>query len=137
MTPRQVDIVRRSFDAIWPVHRKFGALFYERFFELAPHAQGLFSGSLERQQVALLDMIAAIVGALDERELFHSIIRHTGQQHADFGVKPSDFVAFGDALIWALAMQFGPAFTPELREAWVELYRTVQKEMLTAANLKN
>ena len=46
-----------------------------------------------------MDMIAAIVGALDERELFHSIIRHTGGQHARFGVKSSDFVVFGEALI--------------------------------------
>src|SRR5215813_4910827 len=47
----------------------------------------------------LMDMIAAIVGALDERELFQLIISHTGRQHARFGVKSSHFVAFGDALI--------------------------------------
>ena len=77
---------------------------------------------MERQHLKLMDMIAAIVGALDERALFQSIISHTGRQHARFGVNPSHFVAFGDALIWSLEQQFGPAFTPELREAWVALY---------------
>ena len=63
---------------------------------------------MERQHLKLMDMIAAIVGALDERELFQSIIGHTGRQHARFGVNPSHFVAFGDALIWSLEHQFGP-----------------------------
>ena len=51
----------------------------------------------------------------------------------DFGVKSSHFVAFGDALIWSLEKQFGAAFTPELKEAWIELYRNVQSEMLRVA----
>ena len=80
-----------------------------------------------------MDMIAAIVGALDERDLFQSIIRHTGRQHADFGVSRSHFDAFGDALIWCLEQQFGPAFTPELRSAWITLYDAVRTEMLRAA----
>jgi hemoglobin-like flavoprotein len=99
MTPEQVDLIRRSFDAIWPVRRKLAGLFYSRFFELAPDAKHLFPNDMERQHLKLMDMIAAIVGALDKRELFQSIIRHTGRQH---GVKSSHFVAFGDALIWSL-----------------------------------
>jgi len=88
---------------------------------------------MERQHLKLMDMIAAIVGALDERELFQSIIRHTGRQHADFGVSPHHFDAFGDALIWCLEEQFGPAFTPELREAWITLYDAVWTQMVHSA----
>src|SRR5215831_10396698 len=106
MTPKQADLIRHSFDAIWPVRRKVAELFYRRFFELAPDAQRLFPSDMERQHLKLMDMIAAIVGALDERELFQSIIRHTGWQHAHFGVTPLHFVAFGDALIWCLEHQF-------------------------------
>src|SRR6516165_4193721 len=122
MTPKQADLIRHSFDAIWPVRRKVAELFYRRFFELAPDAQRLFPSDMERQHLKLMDMIAAIVGALDEHELFQSIIRHTGRQHADLGVKRPHFDAFGDALIWCLEHQFGAAFPPELREAWMTLY---------------
>jgi hypothetical protein len=80
MTPEQTELIRKSFDEIWPVHRKLAALFYSRFFELAPDAQRLFPDDLERQHVKLMDMIAAIVGALDQRELFQSLIRHTGMR---------------------------------------------------------
>jgi hemoglobin-like flavoprotein len=90
------------------------------------------ASDMERQHLKFMDMIAAIVGALDERELFQSIISHMGRQHARFGVKPSHFVAFGDALIWSLEHQFGPAFTSEVREAWIALYNAVRSEMLRA-----
>src|SRR5262245_46604388 len=131
MTPKEADLIRHSFDAIWPVRRKVAELFYRRFFELAPDAQRLFPSDMERQHLKLMDMIAAIVGALDECELFQSIISHTGRQHARFGVNPSHFIAFGDALIWK--QQFGPEFTPELREAWITLYNAVRSEMIRAA----
>jgi hemoglobin-like flavoprotein len=92
MTPEQVDLIRKSFDALWPAHRRLAEVFYSRFFELAPDAQRLFPEDMERQQLKLMDMIAAIVGALDKREIFQSIISHTGRQHAQFGVKRSLFL---------------------------------------------
>src|SRR5262245_27243225 len=133
MTPRRPELIRRSLGIMWPVRRSRASRFYRFFLELAPDAQRLFPSDMETQHLKLMDMIAAIVGALDERELFQSIISHTGRQHARFGVKPSHFVAFGDALIWSLEQQFGAAFTPELKEAWIELYRNVQSEMLRVA----
>jgi hemoglobin-like flavoprotein len=130
MRPEQVELIRGSFDAIWPFRRKFAGLFYNRFFELAPDTKVLFSGDLDRQHLKLMDMVAAIVGALDQREMFQSLIRYSAHQHARLGVKSSHFVAFGEALIWSLQQQFGPAFTPEVREAWTALYASVKNEMM-------
>jgi hypothetical protein len=45
MTPEQVDLITRSFDAIWPVRRKLSGLFYSRFFELAPDAERCSPGT--------------------------------------------------------------------------------------------
>jgi hemoglobin-like flavoprotein len=92
----------------------------------------LFSGDIERQQLKLMDMIATIVGTLDKGEIFQSIISHSGRQHALFGANPLHFAAFGDALIWGLEQQFGAAFTPEMKEAWIKLYDVVQSEMIRA-----
>jgi len=134
MTPEQVDLVRRSFDAIWPVRRKLAALFYSRFFELAPDARDLFPGDMERQRIKLMDMIAALVGSLDQRPLFQSLVADSGRRHAEFGVQPSQYAAMGEALMWSLECKFGASFTPELQESWRALYATVQVEMLRAAN---
>jgi nitric oxide dioxygenase len=88
---------------------------------------------MDRQYLKLMDTIAAIVGALNNRNLFQSIIGHTARQHARFGVTASQLAAFGEALIWGLEQQFGSAFTSEMRRAWIELYDDVQTEMLNAA----
>ena len=64
MTPEQVDLIRKSFDAMWPARRRLADLFYARFFELAPDARTLFPEDIARQQLKLMDMIAAIVGRL-------------------------------------------------------------------------
>ena len=133
MTPEQIDLVRKSFDALWPFRRKLAERFYGRFFELAPDTRRLFPGDMERQQLKLMDTIAAIVGTLDQREICQSIISHTGRKHAEFGVQRSHFVAFGDALIWGLQRQFGPEFTPEMQQAWIVLYDAIQAEMMRAA----
>ena len=132
MTPEQVDLIRQSFDAMWPVRRKLAVTFYGRFFELAPDAQRLFPGDMERQHLKLMDSIAAIVGALDKRELLQSVVSETGRHHVGFGAKSSHFAAFGEALIWGLEQQFGAAFTPELKTAWITLYDAVQGEMMRA-----
>src|SRR5262245_43716511 len=133
MTPEQIDLVRKSFDALWPFRRKLAERFHSRFFELAPDTRRLFPNDMERQQLKLMDTIAAIVGTLDQREIFQSIITQPACKHADFGVQASHFVAFGEALIWGLQQQLGPAFTPEMQRAWIVLYDAIQAEMMRAA----
>jgi hemoglobin-like flavoprotein len=130
MTPEQVDLIRKSFDAMWPMRRDIADLCYSRFFELAPDARGLFPSDMERQRIKLMDMIAALVGSLNQRALFQSLVTHSGRQHARFGVQPSQYAAMGEALIWSLERKFGASFTPELRDSWRALYATVQVEML-------
>jgi hemoglobin-like flavoprotein len=136
MTPEQIDLVRKSFDALWPFRQKLAAQFYGRFFELVPDARRLFTNDMDKQQLKLMDAIAAIVGALDQREMFQSIISHTGRKHAEFGVREADFVAFGDALLWGLQQQLGAGFSPELKQAWTVLYDAVQAEMMRAAKTR-
>jgi hemoglobin-like flavoprotein len=89
---------------------------------------------MEKQNLKLMDALAAMVGALDRREIFQSVISHSASRHAQFGATPSHFVAFGEALMWGLQQQFGPAFTPELREAWSTLYDTIQSKMVGAGS---
>lgn len=133
MTPEQIDLLRKSFDAMYPMRRDIADLCYSRFFELAPDARDLFPSDMGRQQIKLMDMIAALVGSLDQRPLFQTLVTQSGRRHARFGVQPSQYAAMGEALMWSLECKFGASFTPELRESWRALYATVQVEMLRAA----
>lgn len=80
MTPEQVRLIKKSFDAMWPMRGDIAELCYSRFFELAPDAKALFKNDMERQRAKLMDMIAALVGSLDQKVLFQSIITHSGRQ---------------------------------------------------------
>ena len=40
---------------------------------------------------------------------------------------------FNDSWGWGLEQQLGPAFTPDLKQAWITLYDAVQSEMIRAA----
>ena len=42
MTPEQIDLIRKSFDAMWSMRGDIADLCYSRFFELAPDARDLF-----------------------------------------------------------------------------------------------
>jgi len=107
MTPEQVDLIRKSFDTMWPIRRDVADLCYSRFIELAPEARDLFLGDIERQRMKLMDMIAALAGSLDERPLFQSLVANSGRQHAKYGVQPSQYAAMGEALMWSLECKFG------------------------------
>ena len=49
-------------------------LCYSRFFELASDTRALFPSDMKRQRLRLMDTIAALVGSLDQRELFESLV---------------------------------------------------------------
>jgi hemoglobin-like flavoprotein len=133
MTPEQVILIKTSFDAMWPIRGDIAELCYSRFFELAPDAKALFKNDMELQRAKLMDMIAALVGSLDQQALFQSIITNSGRHHARFGVRPSQYAALGEALIWSLERKLGTSLTPELLASWRALYATVQAEMQRAA----
>ncbi|MGY3621631.1 globin domain-containing protein [Bradyrhizobium sp. USDA 10063] len=130
MTLEQVDLIRISFDAMWPIRRDIADLCYKRFVELAPDGRDLFAGDIERQRMKVLDMITALVASLDESPMFQSLIMNSSRSHARLGVQPSHYVAMGEALMWSLECKFGDAFSPELRESWRTLYAKAQAEML-------
>jgi hemoglobin-like flavoprotein len=133
MTPQQIKLIKTSFDAMWPMRGDIAKLCYDRFFELAPDAKALFRSDMEHQRAKLMDMIAALVGSLDQHAMFQSIITHSGRQHARFGVQSAQYDALGEALMWSLERKLGAALTPELQASWRALYTTVQAEMQRAA----
>ena len=55
MTPEEIDLVVKSFDALWPSRRQLAELFYGRFFELAPDTRRLFPDDMERQRLKLME----------------------------------------------------------------------------------
>jgi hemoglobin-like flavoprotein len=72
------------------------------------------------------------VRGLDRPETIEPSIRALGQRHYRYGVTAPDYNTFGAALIWALEQVLGDAFTPEVKEAWIEAYDVLAGAMKKA-----
>jgi hemoglobin-like flavoprotein len=135
VTPEQRLLVQISLDKVRACTPSPVALFYERLFELDPALRPLFRCDLEAQERRMLDSLGNLVDALDDPESFQSKLWALGRRHVGYGVENRHYETVGAALLWAMEQSLGATFTPEVRAAWTELYRTISIEMQAAAAL--
>lgn len=133
MTPDQVHLIRKSFAEL-SYHNHVAALvFYRRLFQLDPELRPLFTGDIEEQSRKLMEMLGALIAMLERPVGLEIELRAMGARHAGYGVKDPHYATVGAALIDMLAETLGEKFTPETRDAWLELYGAVESAMKAGA----
>ena len=130
MTPEGEALIRES----WPLLAKAGTgmaeRFYARLFEIAPDQAKLFTATdMEEQHKKFVGMLQEIVSHLDTPEELVPEVAALGSRHVDYGVTARGYQVVGDALVWTLEQELGPAMTPELRQAWKDAYLLLAKLM--------
>jgi len=78
-------------------------------------------------------MLATAVANLRTWDRIAAAVKALGARHVGYGVQPAHYDAVGASLIATLEQGLGPAFTPEVREAWIACYSAVSAEMLAVA----
>lgn len=102
--------------------------FYDRLFAGHPELlDGVFSRSNQRdgsQQQALAGSIAAFATHLIEHpgELPEAVLSRIAHKHGSLGVTEAQYQIVYDHLFAAIADDLGEAATPEVVEAWTEVY---------------
>jgi len=134
MTTDQVTLVKTSFAAIHPVADVVAARFYARLFELDPALRALFQSDMREQQQKLVEMLEAVVDALDRPALIVTEVAALGQRHARYGVVAEHYTVVEEALLWALAQELSERWTPEVEAAWRAAYTLVAGTMEAAAS---
>jgi len=132
MNAHQRTLVKGTFDDLRPVPKSAGLTFYTRLFELDPSLRRLFKGNLENQASMFVTALNMAVLQLVEQGFVPQSVRELGARHAGYGVEPSHYATFGEALLRTLADLLGERFTPEVREAWTEAYETLAVAMKQA-----
>lgn len=132
MDAQRIALVQRTFAQVEPIAQEVGDLFYNRLFEMDPGVRQLFKGDMKKQALMLMTVIGLAVRGLDRPETIEPSIRALGQRHYRYGVAAPDYNTFGAALIWALEQVLGDAFTPEVKEAWIEAYDVLAGAMKKA-----
>lgn len=133
MTPEQVALVQESFKSVRPIAPQAADLFYGRLFEIAPQVRALFPTDMAEQKQKLMSMLATAVNNLHQVEKIIPAVQDLGRRHVNYGVTAEMYAPVGESLIWTLEKGLGDAFTPEVKQAWVETYTTLAGVMTAAA----
>jgi len=130
MTPDQVNLVEVSFVKVKLISEQASALFYDRLFETKPELRPLFKGDMKEQGRLLMVTLATAVALLKRPIELEKAVEDLGVRHAKYNVQTEHFEPVGEALIWTLEKGLGPEFTPEVKAAWIALYRIVSMTMM-------
>lgn len=133
MTPEQAVLVKSTWSQVMPISEQAAELFYNKLFELDPELKSLFKGDMKEQGRKLMAMISTAVNALDRLEAVVPAVQDLGRRHIGYGVKDQDYETVGAALLWTLETGLGPAFTPEVKDAWASVYGVLSDTMRAAA----
>ena len=129
MTPKQIELVRKSFAKLRPQVNLFAETFYERLFEEDPNIEHMFRGARKEQEHQLAQMLETIVAGLARSGELLPALRALGLRHVRYGVRVEDYRAFGSALAWTLERYLGDEVDPETLEAWDQFYIFVTRAM--------
>lgn len=133
MHPARAQLVRDSFASIEPRAAIAALMFYQRLFALDPSLRALFQRDIEQQGVKLMQALRFAVATLDNPGELQPVLESLGRRHFYYGVEDRHYETVGVALMDALEHLLGPAFTPEVKAAWLEIYTHIANTMKDAA----
>ena len=133
MTPKQVGLIKVTWDKVYPISEKAAELFYGKLFELDPELKPLFKGDMAEQGNKLMTMINTVVESLENVEELVPAVQDLGVRHAGYGVKDEHYDTVAEALLWTLGQGLGDDFTDEVKEAWTAAYVVLATTMKDAA----
>lgn len=134
MYASDIALVQSSWDQVLPIADTAAQLFYGRLFEIDPALKSLFSQTdMVEQRKKLMQMITVVVRGLERIDQLLPAIEAMGRRHRGYGVTDQHYETVAAALLWTLEQGLGPAFTPEVRSAWIETYTILAAVMQRGA----
>lgn len=132
-TETQKAKIIESWGKVAPIAEQAAEIFYAKLFELDPSLRRLFKSDMRAQGAKLMKTIALAVASLNTLPTLLPILEDLGRRHVKYGVRREHYDTVGVALIHALRVGLGAAFTAETEQAWLALYARISRVMLDAA----
>jgi hemoglobin-like flavoprotein len=125
------ELLRTSLALVVERQPQITPRFYEILFERYPQAKPLFGRNKpEVQQKMLQDAIVAVVDHVEDAVWLQEQLFAMGRRHKDYNVTPEMFGWVGESLLATLAEIAGPAWSPEIAQAWADAYGAITGLML-------
>jgi hemoglobin-like flavoprotein len=131
MTPDQISAVEDTMrivdvDAL-------AADFYRRAFQADPDLTAMFTTEPAVQRRRFAVELQTIVASIRELDDFRARAADLGARHHDDGVRAAHYRTMGEVLLASLGAASGPAWSPELEEAWALAYNLIAEAMMAGA----
>lgn len=133
MNSSQIALVRISFEKLQPQSDEVATLFYRRLFDTTPVIKPLFKSSMQEQRRKLMQMLEVAVNGLDRLETITPAVQELGKRHVAYGTLVEHYDSVGAALLWTLEQSLGADFTPDIQQAWSDVYTVLATVMKNAA----
>jgi len=134
MNADQKRLVRETWKQVMPIADTIADLFYRRLFQIDPPTRELFRATdMFSQRKKLLQTLGFAISGLDNLDVLLSTVEDLGRRHARYGVTDKHYDYVGAALLWTLEQGLGRAWTPEVEQAWAEVYGLLSAVMRGAA----
>lgn len=134
---KTVELVQTSFEAVKPIAATAAEIFYTKLFELDPKLKPLFPAAdedkMKEQGNKLMTMLSGAVAGLSNIEALIPVLQDLGKRHVAYRVEKSHYDTVGAALIATLEAGLGDAFTPDIKQAWTDVYGVIASVMIEAA----
>lgn len=134
---KTVELVQTSFEAVKPIAATAAEIFYTKLFELDPNLKPLFPAAdedkMKEQGNKLMTMLSAAVAGLSNIEALIPVLQDLGKRHVAYRVEKSHYDTVGAALLGTLEAGLGDDFTPEVKQAWTDVYGLMASVMIEAA----
>jgi hemoglobin-like flavoprotein len=133
ITARHRSMIRSSWELMRPMAVHVADLFYDRLFELDPSLEELFPEDLDTQRPRFMKAVAASVSGMDDLEAMRPLLNDLGKRQAADGLRESQYVTIGKALLWTFEQSLAEDFTPPVKDAWAALYALLSSAMIQGA----
>lgn len=138
MDAKTLSLVQRSFEKIMKMDTdEVMRTFYNELFSIEPALKIMFRGDIKDQRPKLMAALLMAVRGIHTPQKISTQLKDLAKKHLDYGVQAEHYALFGNALMRALQKTLGDDFTPELRSAWAEAYRTIANIMKEEVYGKN
>ena len=133
ITEAQKKLVQDNFAKVEPIADAAAEIFYNKLFTYDPALKPLFKHDMKEQGKKLMAALKLAVKSLDDLDALVPVLENMAVKHVGYGVKVDDYTPVGNALINTLAEGLGDDFTPDCKQAWVEVYKTMANVMRAKA----
>ncbi len=133
--PLNVELLEQSFELVKPEADSLMDSFYNNLFTDYPAAKPLFTHTdMDKQKQQLKGALVMVISNLRSPDVLTKSLQGLGARHVKYGALPEHYPLVGNSLLKSLSQHAGSAWTPKVKEAWVDAYGAITELMLDGAD---